>query len=45
MPAAMAMGQAAGNAAAMAIDGGIGVREIDVAALQAALRAQNAILD
>ena len=45
MPAAMAMGQAAGNAAAMAIDGGIGVREIDVAALQASLRAQNAILD
>lgn len=45
MPAAMAMGQAAGTAAAMAITGGTDVRGIDVALLQKDLRAQGAILD
>ena len=45
MPAAMAMGQAAGIAASMAIQGGREVRDIDVSALQAELRSQGAILD
>ncbi|MBQ3084072.1 MAG: FAD-dependent oxidoreductase [Clostridia bacterium] len=45
MPAAMAMGQAAGTAAAIAIKGKIQPKNIDVAALQAALLAQKAILD
>ena len=45
MPAAMAMGQAAGIAAAMAVKNGITVREIDVTALQAELRRLGAILD
>jgi hypothetical protein len=38
----MAMGEAAGVAAAMALDAGVRVRDIDVAALQKKLRAQGA---
>ena len=45
MPAAMAIGQAAGIADSMAIQGGREVRDIDVSALQAELRSQGAILD
>ena len=45
MPAAMAMGQAAGTASAMAVINNLEVREIDVKALQAELRYQKAILD
>lgn len=45
MPAAMAMGQAAGIASAMAAMQGVTVRDIDVATLQAHLREQKAILD
>lgn len=45
MPAAMAMGQAAGTASAMAILGKTEVRSINIADLQADLRCQNAILD
>jgi hypothetical protein len=39
MPACMATGQAAGVAAAMAIDAGVNVRQLPVAGLQARLRA------
>ena len=45
MPAAMAMGQAAGVAAAMAVQRGQTVREINVRELQESLRAAGAILD
>lgn len=45
MPAAMAMGQAAGIAAAMAVNDGVTVREIDVDMLQSKLRDLGAILD
>ena len=45
MPAAMAMGQAAGIASAMAVAQNTTVRDIDVATLQARLREQKAILD
>jgi len=45
MPAAMAMGQAAGIAASMAIAGKTDIRSIDVSALQAELREQKAIID
>ncbi len=45
MPAAMAMGQAAGLAAAMAIDGCNTPSDIDVSVLQANLRAHGAITD
>lgn len=45
MPAAMAMGQAAGVAAAMAIDGKILPSDIDVSELQSILRAHGAIID
>jgi hypothetical protein len=38
----MAMGEAAGLAATMALDTGVPVRAIDVAALQRKLRAQGA---
>jgi hypothetical protein len=38
----MAMGEAAGTAAAMAADAGISPRQIDVARLQQRLRAQGA---
>ena len=38
----MAMGEAAGMAAAMALSGGVTVRNVDVAALQGRLRAQGA---
>jgi glycine/D-amino acid oxidase-like deaminating enzyme len=42
IPPCMAMGEAAGVAAAMALDAGISVRRVDVKALQARLRAQGA---
>ena len=45
MPAAMAMGQAAGLAAAMAVRGGTQMREVDVPLLQAELTRLGAILD
>jgi hypothetical protein len=45
MPAAMAMGQAAGLAAAMAVREGVSIREINVAELQSALTHLGAILD
>ena len=42
IPPCMAMGEAAGLAAAMALDAGVRVRDVDVKALQARLRAQGA---
>jgi glycine/D-amino acid oxidase-like deaminating enzyme len=42
IPPCMAMGEAAGVAAAMALDAGVTVRRVDVQALQARLRAQGA---
>jgi hypothetical protein len=42
IPPCMAMGEAAGLAAAMALDAGIAPRQVDVKALQARLRAQGA---
>ena len=42
IPPCMAMGEAAGLAAAMALDAGVTVRDVDVKALQARLRAQGA---
>lgn len=45
MPCAMAMGQAAGAAASMAIRGGIRVENVDIPTLQDTLRAHGAILD
>jgi glycine/D-amino acid oxidase-like deaminating enzyme len=42
IPPCMAMGEAAGVAAAMALNAGVTVRHVDVAALQAKLRAQGA---
>ena len=45
MPAAMAMGQAAGIACALAINNCVTLRGIDVSALQAKLRAAGAIID
>ena len=42
IPPCMAMGEAAGLAASLALEGGIGVERIDVAALQKKLRAQGA---
>lgn len=45
MPAAMAMGQAAGTAAALAILENVEIREINIGVLQSDLRMQNAILD
>lgn len=45
MPAAMAMGQAAGLASAMAVAGAIAPREIDVALLQKELIENGAIID
>ena len=42
IPPCMAMGEAAGVAAAMALDAGVRVRDVDVAALQKKLRAQGA---
>lgn len=41
----MATGEAAGTAAALAVRAGVAPRELDVGELQAALRAQGAILD
>ncbi len=43
MACCMAMGQAAGNAAAMAVEGNITPEKVDVAALRKTLLAQNAI--
>ena len=45
MPCAMAMGQAAGVASALAIKKGILVEDIDVAQMQTILREHGAILD
>ncbi|VTU28085.1 FAD-dependent oxidoreductase [Variovorax sp. PBL-E5] len=42
IPPCMAMGEAAGVAAALALDAGVAVRDVDVAALQRTLRAQGA---
>lgn len=42
IPPCMAMGEAAGVAAALALSAGVSVREVDVAALQSTLRAQGA---
>ena len=42
IPPCMAMGEAAGVAAALALDAGVTVRQVDVAALQRKLRAQGA---
>jgi hypothetical protein len=42
IPPCMAMGEAAGVAAAMALDAGVRVRDVDVKALQTKLRAQGA---
>jgi len=42
IPPCMAMGEAAGVAAAMAVDAGVRVRDVDVAKLQKLLRAQGA---
>lgn len=42
IPPCMAMGEAAGVAAALALDAGVTVREVDVKRLQATLRAQGA---
>ncbi len=42
IPPCIAMGEAAGLAAALALDAGIGVEQVDVKALQARLRAQGA---
>lgn len=44
MPPSFAMGQAAGTAAAMAVEGGVRPREVDIAALQRALVADGAYL-
>ncbi len=45
IPACMATGEAAGTAAAMAVQAGVGVKEIDVSRLQERLRQQGAILE
>jgi hypothetical protein len=45
MPPCMAMGEAAGCAAAMAVEGSITPRQVDVEALRAALRSQGVVLD
>jgi hypothetical protein len=42
IPACMATGEAAGTAAAMAADGGVSLRDVDVGALQARLRERGA---
>jgi hypothetical protein len=42
IPPCMAMGQAAGIAAGLAVDAGVLVREVDAAAIQRAMRAQGA---
>lgn len=45
MPAAMAMGQAAGTAAALSVKDGASLRDIDIKKLQHELKKQGAILD
>ena len=42
IPPCMAMGEAAGVAAALALQAGVSVRQVDVKAVQKALRAQGA---
>ncbi|MBO9650478.1 MAG: FAD-dependent oxidoreductase [Variovorax sp.] len=42
IPPCMAMGEAAGTAAALALDAGVSVRKVDIAKLQRTLRAQGA---
>ena len=42
IPPCMAMGEAAGVAAALALEGGVALRRVDVGKLQARLRAQGA---
>ncbi len=44
IPTAMLMGQACGTAAAMAVKAGVDVKDVDVKALQANLKAQNVLL-
>ena len=44
IPASFATGQAAGTAAAMAVEGGIAPRDVEVKTLQDKLKAQGAIL-
>lgn len=44
MPACIAMGQAAGTAAALSLDEGVSVREVDVPALLNTLRGQGALV-
>jgi hypothetical protein len=44
IPHCMCFGQAAGTAAALAVSGGVGVRNVDYAALRIALLKQGAIL-
>ena len=44
MPPCMAMGQAAGTAAALALQGGVTPRALDASKLVATLRAQKAFL-
>ncbi|MFB3052502.1 MAG: FAD-dependent oxidoreductase, partial [Dehalococcoidia bacterium] len=45
IPPCMATGEAAGTAAAMALEDGVGVKDVDVRRLQARLRQQGAILE
>lgn len=45
MPCAMAMGQAAGAAAVLAVDGGCSPENVNIDALQTTLRSKGAILD
>ena len=42
IPPCMAMGEAAGVAAALALEAGVALRDVDVGKLQARLRAQGA---
>ncbi len=45
IPPCMATGQAAGTAAAMAVENGVGVKDVEVSRLRARLREQGAILE
>jgi hypothetical protein len=44
IPHCIALGQAAGTAAAQSIDNGVGLRKVDYRALQASLKKQGVIL-